>query len=61
MTNQRDQLLTGVSAIVLLSAFMAGVFVPQHRKVQRLRAEVAALRAAEQGRAAAVLDRPRAV
>ena len=54
MTYHRDQLVTGVLAVALLAAFMATLFVPQHRKVRRLRAHVAALRNETQRRAVEV-------
>ena len=54
MTNQRDQLVTGIVTVALTSVFMAVVFVPQHRRTQSLRAGVAALQAEEAHRAATV-------
>lgn len=44
MTNQRDQLVTGLLAVVLTVVFAAVVYVPQQRKIGRLRADGRALR-----------------
>lgn len=44
MTKQRDQLVTGVLAVVLLAVFVGLVFIPQQRKFERLRAQAATLR-----------------
>lgn len=51
MTCHRDQLVTGVLTVALLATFMATLFVPQHRKVRRLKVDVAALRNETQRRA----------
>jgi len=54
MTNQRDQLVTGVLAVALTAAFAAVVYVPQQHKIRRLRADAAALRAEVERREARV-------
>ena len=43
MTHQRDQLLTGLLAVAVTTAFAFAVYVPHRRQIQRFQTEAAAL------------------
>jgi len=54
MTNQRDQLVTGVLAVGLTAVFAAVMYVPQQRRIRSLRASATALSEQFQQRASRV-------
>jgi len=56
MTNQRDQIVTGVMTVLLTAAFAALLFVPHERHMRSLNAGIAALRAEAQRRAVQTRD-----